>query len=117
LLVVVVVVVCVCVTSVYLRVCVRVCVCVCGISIGAATADLHAVQVHPTGLVEPGDPEAKVKWLAAEALRGAGGIILDNQGRRFCDEVRPACVLACVHAGVVCDCMTLAACGWMRRGR
>ncbi len=45
------------------------------------------MQVHPTGLVEPGDPEAKVKWLAAEALRGAGGIILDNQGRRFCDEV------------------------------
>ena len=56
-------------------------------SIGAGTADLHAVQVHPTGLVEPGDPDAKVKWLAAEALRGAGGIILDNEGKRFCDEV------------------------------
>ena len=56
-------------------------------SIGAGTADLHAVQVHPTGLVEPSDPEAKVKWLAAEALRGCGGIILDREGNRFCDEV------------------------------
>ncbi len=45
------------------------------------------MQVHPTGLVEPSDPTAKVKWLAAEALRGSGGIILDNEGRRFCDEV------------------------------
>jgi hypothetical protein len=31
------------------------------------------VQVHPTGLVDPREPDAKVKWLAAEALRGAGG--------------------------------------------
>ena len=45
------------------------------------------MQVHPTGLVEPSDPDAKVKWLAAEALRGCGGIILDNEGKRFCDEV------------------------------
>jgi FAD binding domain len=45
------------------------------------------VQVHPTGLVEPSDPDAKVKWLAAEALRGCGGIILDCEGNRFCDEL------------------------------
>lgn len=49
--------------------------------------DLHAVQVHPTGLVDPREPDAKVKWLAAEALRGAGGIIIDSKGNRFCDEV------------------------------
>ncbi len=68
-------------------------------SIGAGTADLHAVQVHPTGLVEPSDPDAKVKWLAAEALRGCGGIILDREGNRFCDEVGvsvlPALLYAC----------------------
>jgi len=48
---------------------------------------LEAVQVHPTGLVHPDDPEAKVKWLAAEALRGVGGLLLDNEGNRFCNEL------------------------------
>lgn len=54
---------------------------------GANTADLHFVQVHPTGLVDPRDPDAKVKWLAAEALRGCGGILLDAKGRRFANEL------------------------------
>ena len=45
-------------------------------------------QVHPTGLVKPDDPDAKVKFLAAEALRGVGGIVLDAQGNRFCNERR-----------------------------
>ncbi len=35
-------------------------------------------QVHPTGLVLPDDPDAKVKFLAAEALRGCGGLLLDK---------------------------------------
>mmetsp|Transcript_11414 Transcript_11414/g.16980 ORF Transcript_11414/g.16980 Transcript_11414/m.16980 type:complete len:642 (-) Transcript_11414:31-1956(-) len=54
---------------------------------GSGTFDLHCVQVHPTGLVDPAEPEAKVKFLAAEALRGSGGIILDKNGKRFCDEL------------------------------
>lgn len=54
---------------------------------GADTYDLHCVQVHPTGLVDPNDRDAKVKFLAAEALRGSGGIILDSEGKRFCDEL------------------------------
>jgi len=45
------------------------------------------VQVHPTGIVDPAEPEAKVKFLAAEALRGSGAIILDRDGKRFCDEL------------------------------
>jgi aspartate oxidase len=49
--------------------------------------DLNYVQVHPTGLVHPDDPNAKVKFLAAEALRGVGGIMLDGDGRRFCNEL------------------------------
>ncbi|KAJ3490938.1 hypothetical protein NLI96_g1064 [Meripilus lineatus] len=36
----------------------------------------------------PNDPEAKVKFLAAEALRGVGGLLLDNQGQRFVDELQ-----------------------------
>lgn len=35
-------------------------------SIGAGLADITQVQVHPTGLVDPSDPDAKVKFLAAE---------------------------------------------------
>jgi succinate dehydrogenase/fumarate reductase flavoprotein subunit len=55
--------------------------------IGAQTYDIDSVQVHPTGLVHPADPEAAVKFLAAEALRGVGGILIDARGNRFCDEL------------------------------
>merc|ERR1719163_1916072 len=56
-------------------------------AIGADTCDLEWVQVHPTGLVHPDEPDAKVKFLAAEALRGVGGILLDANGKRFADEL------------------------------
>jgi len=56
-------------------------------AIGADTVDLEWVQVHPTGLVHPEEPDAKVKFLAAEALRGVGGVLLDIEGRRFCNEL------------------------------
>ena len=58
------------------------------LAIGASAIDLEKVQVHPTGLVDPNDPDAKVKFLAAEALRGVGGLLLDNQGERFVDELQ-----------------------------
>merc|ERR1719231_865512 len=54
--------------------------------VGGATVDLEWVQVHPTGLVHPDEPDAKVKFLAAEALRGVGGLLLDMNGNRFCNE-------------------------------
>ncbi|PVF99672.1 putative OSM1-fumarate reductase [Serendipita vermifera] len=57
------------------------------IDVGAAAIDMEKVQVHPTGLVDPKDPQAKVKFLAAEALRGVGGILLDAEGQRFADEL------------------------------
>ena len=56
--------------------------------IGANAVDLEKVQVHPTGLVDPNEPNAKVKFLAAEALRGVGGLLLDNTGSRFVDELQ-----------------------------
>jgi flavocytochrome c len=58
-----------------------------GEAIGAKTIDLEWVQVHPTGLVKPDEPDAKIKFLAAEALRGVGGIILDANGKRFANEL------------------------------
>merc|ERR1719428_2163255 len=57
-----------------------------GEAIGAKSVDLEWVQVHPTGLVKPDDAEAKVKFLAAEALRGVGGLILDGEGNRIANE-------------------------------
>jgi len=43
--------------------------------------------VHPTGLVKVGDEDAKVKFLAAEALRGVGGVLIDKNGKRFANEL------------------------------
>ncbi|KAJ7242180.1 Flavocytochrome c [Mycena haematopus] len=53
----------------------------------AGVCDLAQVQVHPTGFVDPANPAAKTKFLAAEALRGAGGLLLDARGARFIREV------------------------------
>ncbi|CAE8585708.1 unnamed protein product [Polarella glacialis] len=58
-----------------------------GEAIGGKSIDLEWVQVHPTGLVKPDDADAKIKFLAAEALRGVGGIILDAEGNRFANEL------------------------------
>jgi len=56
--------------------------------IGGSAIDLMHVQVHPTGLVNPKDPDNQVKFLAAEALRGEGGILLDKDGKRFVNELQ-----------------------------
>lgn len=58
-----------------------------GLELGAKTIDLEWVQVHPTGLVNVKDPDAKVKFLAAEALRGVGGLVFDADGNRFANEL------------------------------
>ena len=39
-----------------------------GEAIGGKSVDLEWVRVHPTGMVEPDDTEAKIKFSAAEAL-------------------------------------------------
>ncbi|KAK9463523.1 FAD binding domain-containing protein [Lipomyces oligophaga] len=57
------------------------------ISAGGAGIDLEKIQVHPTGLVDPRDPDNRWKFLAAEALRGEGGLLLNADGERFCDEL------------------------------
>lgn len=55
--------------------------------IGAGTKDIEDIQVHPTGLVNPLAPKERTIFLAAEALRGEGGILLDRDGNRFCNEL------------------------------
>ena len=56
-------------------------------AIGANDIDMDKVQVHPTGLVDPKDPGSKWKFLAAEALRGEGGLLINSDGERFVDEL------------------------------
>ncbi|CAE8722930.1 unnamed protein product [Polarella glacialis] len=54
-----------------------------GQSIGAGTVDLEWVQLHPTGLVKPDDPDAKFKYLIDD---GVGSLIVNADGRRFVNE-------------------------------
>ena len=56
--------------------------------LGAKMLDMDQVQVHPTGFVDPNDRSNNWKFLAAEALRGLGGILLNpTSGRRFTNEL------------------------------
>jgi succinate dehydrogenase/fumarate reductase flavoprotein subunit len=48
---------------------------------------MEKVQIHPTGFVDPSDPHNPNNVLAAELLRGVGGILINAVGRRFCNEL------------------------------
>jgi len=56
-------------------------------TLGAGTVDMDKVQIHPTGWVDPKDPDNKSKTLAAELMRGVGGILINDKGQRFCNEL------------------------------
>ncbi|HYD29704.1 MAG TPA: L-aspartate oxidase [Azospirillaceae bacterium] len=57
---------------------------------GARLADVEFVQFHPTALATDADPAP----LLTEALRGAGAVLLDRQGRRFMADEHPLAELA-----------------------
>ncbi|CAI6340571.1 unnamed protein product [Periconia digitata] len=54
--------------------------------VGAQLIDMDLIQVHPTGFVDPAQPTLFSKFLAAEVLRGEGGILMRN-GERFVNEL------------------------------
>lgn len=54
---------------------------------GAKLVDLECVQVHPTGFVNPEEPNAREKILAAECLRAGGALLINAKGRRFTNEL------------------------------
>eukprot|EP00190_Bangiopsis_sp_CCMP1999_P004729 CAMPEP_0198729764 /NCGR_PEP_ID=MMETSP1475-20131203/20891_1 /TAXON_ID= ORGANISM="Unidentified sp., Strain CCMP1999" /NCGR_SAMPLE_ID=MMETSP1475 /ASSEMBLY_ACC=CAM_ASM_001111 /LENGTH=748 /DNA_ID=CAMNT_0044492467 /DNA_START=192 /DNA_END=2438 /DNA_ORIENTATION=+ len=58
-------------------------------SVGANLRDMEHVQVHPTSFLNLKDPTATTNFLAPEALRGCGGILVDDKGKRFVNELGP----------------------------
>ena len=58
---------------------------------GAELRDLEFLQFHPTALKLPGVNPAP---LVSEAVRGAGGVLLDREGRRFAFDADPRGELA-----------------------
>ncbi|KAJ2887947.1 Osmotic growth protein 1 [Coemansia asiatica] len=58
-----------------------------GMAVGAGIVGMEHVQVHPTGFVSQADPSARTKFLAAEALRGGGALLLNGRGERFVNEL------------------------------
>ena len=57
------------------------------VSVGADLVDMEYVQLHPTGFVDPLDRENRVKVLAAEVLRGIGGMLFNHKCERFVNEL------------------------------
>ncbi|HEY4278745.1 MAG TPA: FAD-dependent oxidoreductase [Conexibacter sp.] len=53
---------------------------------GAALADLEMIQFHPTAVAGIDGADA---FLVSEAVRGEGGLLLDDRGSRFVDELSP----------------------------
>ena len=58
-----------------------------GRAIGADLVDMDQIQIHPTGFVDLKDRYVKKKFLVPELLRGVGGILINEKGERFCNEL------------------------------
>jgi succinate dehydrogenase/fumarate reductase flavoprotein subunit len=65
-----------------------------GEEVGADLIDMDKVQLHPTGFINPKDPSNPTKILAPEAIRGCGGILVNNAGKRFVNELDLRSVVA-----------------------
>lgn len=52
---------------------------------GCELMDLEFIQFHPTAIYLEGKPG----WLISEAVRGEGAILVDENGERFIDELKP----------------------------
>ncbi|MHA1216511.1 MAG: FAD-dependent oxidoreductase, partial [Candidatus Thorarchaeota archaeon] len=53
---------------------------------GCELIDMEMVQFHPTGMVKPESARGR---LVTEAVRGEGGILLNNRGERFMNKYYP----------------------------
>lgn len=53
------------------------------LELDAGIVDMDKIQLHPTGWVDDSDPHNPTKILAAELMRGVGGILLNDYGKRY----------------------------------
>ncbi|MFW9808085.1 MAG: FAD-binding protein [Candidatus Thorarchaeota archaeon] len=53
---------------------------------GCEMIDMEMIQFHPTGMVKPESAKGR---LVTEAVRGEGGILLNNKGERFMNKYYP----------------------------
>ncbi|MGY5874545.1 MAG: FAD-binding protein [Candidatus Thorarchaeota archaeon] len=53
---------------------------------GCEMIDMEMIQFHPTGMCKPESAKGR---LVTEAVRGDGGILLNNKGERFMDKYYP----------------------------
>ncbi len=53
---------------------------------GCEMMDMEMIQFHPTGMVKPESAKGR---LVTEAVRGEGGILLNNEGERFMNRYYP----------------------------
>ena len=60
---------------------------------GATLKDMEFIQFHPTGLYTPENRNRQC-FLISEAIRGEGGILLNERGERFMEGVHPLKELA-----------------------
>jgi len=59
---------------------------------GAAVQDMEFVQFHPTSLVHSEELKELIalpRFLISEAVRGEGGVLLNEKGERFISELAP----------------------------
>lgn len=56
-------------------------------NVGAELIDMDQVQIHPTGFIKQDDRDNNWKFLAAESLRGVGGVLLNENLDRFVNEL------------------------------
>ena len=54
---------------------------------GILVKNLNDIQIHPTAFIDPDNKLNKFKFLAPEALRGHGGILVDKNGKQFVDNL------------------------------
>jgi flavocytochrome c len=55
--------------------------------IGADIQHMSYVQIHPTGFLNPKEPTKKSVFLCPESMRGVGGILVNQTGKRFINEL------------------------------
>ncbi|DBA00978.1 TPA: hypothetical protein N0F65_006239, partial [Lagenidium giganteum] len=55
--------------------------------LGVDLVHMDKVQLHPTGFINPKDRDAQQKFLAPEAIRGSGALLINTEGKRFVNEL------------------------------